>query len=244
MTRRGLSTLVLAVVLIGQVAPSQARSAKALCHIACPKTGAPARCQDRPLLVRLCHGVADSIAAGDKKTWMQVISPAVVFRATGSPAAGKGSADLRVALQRAGGPRQLLGLAPRGPLTVRLVDDCSQCRRSLVTLLLTTGLRHARLVLEGARVIQAWSGSTDSARWKPPSFLTADTSIPCHPPFVRGLRFTGSTPMEHQRLSSAIWLDEQPRRPATTETDPMAELARCIAVGPHRGMNLRNWCCR
>jgi hypothetical protein len=48
-------------------------------------------------------------------------------------------------------------------------------------------------------------------------------------------------------LFRAIWLDGSSRGDNIVEMTPdgpRAATARCIAVGPHRDLDLANWCCR
>jgi len=47
-------------------------------------------------------------------------------------------------------------------------------------------------------------------------------------------------------LRRVVWLEpgHESDVPAISADEDSARAARCIARGPHRGLNLRNWCCR
>lgn len=46
------------------------------------------------------------------------------------------------------------------------------------------------------------------------------------------------------RLQKAIWRDKPKNQVPVSPNDPNISDAMCYASGPHRGLNLSNWCCR
>ena len=46
------------------------------------------------------------------------------------------------------------------------------------------------------------------------------------------------------RLQKAIWRNTPKNYVPVSPTDPNISDAMCYASGPHRGLNLANWCCR
>jgi hypothetical protein len=73
------------------------------------------------------------------------------------------------------------------------------------------------------------------------------TTLRCPAAFPRGYRYVGTAPADTTVLFGLIWLDGMSRGDyvvATSPDAPRASEARCIAIGPHRDLNLLNWCCR
>jgi hypothetical protein len=69
----------------------------------------------------------------------------------------------------------------------------------------------------------------------------------CPPAFPHGYQFVGTTESEARQLFKIIWLDGISRGDYVVPTGPEstnASVARCFAVGPHRDLNISNWCCR
>ncbi|MES1206465.1 MAG: hypothetical protein ABUS79_11050 [Pseudomonadota bacterium] len=80
-----------------------------------------------------------------------------------------------------------------------------------------------------------------------PPFLRPTKAIRCPDAFPRGYRFAGAAGRDTQELFRIIWRDGISRGDnivALAPDDPRAPDARCIAAGPHRDLNLANWCCR
>jgi hypothetical protein len=67
----------------------------------------------------------------------------------------------------------------------------------------------------------------------------------CDSAFPVGYVFAGKSAADHERLKSLIWLDGRKRElfPVSPQ-DAVSRRARCYAVGPHRGLNVKNWCCK
>lgn len=69
----------------------------------------------------------------------------------------------------------------------------------------------------------------------------------CTTPFVEYWTWQAvGTGADSKVLEPLLWLApvEAPSTPVVSAGHPRADRARCIAVGPHRGLNLANWCCR
>lgn len=51
---------------------------------------------------------------------------------------------------------------------------------------------------------------------------------------------------EDAGLRRIVWLEpgHEAEAPPVSDSEALARGARCFAAGPHRGLNLRNWCCR
>ncbi|MGC4091776.1 MAG: hypothetical protein QM756_28615 [Polyangiaceae bacterium] len=77
-----------------------------------------------------------------------------------------------------------------------------------------------------------------------PAFLRPVESLRCPAEFPRGYQFVGAE-AETPELLRAVWLDGRTHDGvALSATSALAVEARCIAVGPHRDLNLASWCCR
>jgi hypothetical protein len=73
------------------------------------------------------------------------------------------------------------------------------------------------------------------------------SGLRCPPDFPHAYQFVGTTESEERQLFRIIWLDGVSRgnNVVATQADaPNASEARCLAVGPHRDLNIANWCCR
>jgi hypothetical protein len=69
----------------------------------------------------------------------------------------------------------------------------------------------------------------------------------CSPPFSTHWTWDQNAPdASREALDSVIWLTppNDSDVPVVDPAHPRAHLARCFAAGPHRDLNLRNWCCR
>ena len=80
-----------------------------------------------------------------------------------------------------------------------------------------------------------------------PPFMQPTNTLRCPESFPRGYQFVGTRARDTQELFRTIWLDSLSRGDnvvAMGPDAPRAGEARCIAVGPHRDLNLANWCCR
>jgi hypothetical protein len=77
--------------------------------------------------------------------------------------------------------------------------------------------------------------------------LVRSQGVGCPQTFPFAYRFVGETEQERADLFRDIWRDGKSRgdfEVAVSADEPRAEQARCIAIGPHRDLNLGNWCCR
>ena len=72
-----------------------------------------------------------------------------------------------------------------------------------------------------------------------------EKGLACFGDFPKGFVFVGKTDKDYKKIHSLIWLDGKQREhiPVSCD-DPEAKQARCYAAGPHRGLNVKNWCCR
>jgi hypothetical protein len=69
----------------------------------------------------------------------------------------------------------------------------------------------------------------------------------CPPAFPRFFERDSSAPdADEAALRGVVWLEpgHESDVPPVTDTGEEASAARCFAAGPHRGLNLSNWCCR
>ena len=79
-----------------------------------------------------------------------------------------------------------------------------------------------------------------------PAIMQPASGARCRPPFARGYRFVGSA-ADTATLFRIIWRDGVSRGDyvvVNSDSAPDARVARCIAVGPHRDLNIVDWCCR
>jgi hypothetical protein len=77
--------------------------------------------------------------------------------------------------------------------------------------------------------------------------LAPADGLSCPPAFPHGYRFVGTTESQARQLFQMVWLDGVSRGDYVVPTSPDARdaaAARCFAVGPHRDLNIANWCCR
>jgi hypothetical protein len=66
----------------------------------------------------------------------------------------------------------------------------------------------------------------------------------CPAAFPHGYRFVGKTETDAQRLFTLVWLDGKSHGDYVVATTADTPAARCFAVGPHRDLNIIDWCCR
>jgi hypothetical protein len=66
----------------------------------------------------------------------------------------------------------------------------------------------------------------------------------CPAAFPHGYRFVGRTETDARKLFTLIWLDGKSRGDYVVATAADTPAARCFAVGPHRDLNITDWCCR
>jgi hypothetical protein len=97
-----------------------------------------------------------------------------------------------------------------------------------------------KIVILAIALLLAAAASEDFARlFKPQKGLA------CFGDFHEGFVFVGKTEADYKKMRSLIWLDGKEREHIpVSKDDPQAKQARCYAVGPHRGLNVKNWCCR
>jgi hypothetical protein len=189
-------------------------------------------------LAKLCHQLADPIAANDVERFV-ALNPSIEIGA-------KSYAGEAVRGAAKEGARKLLGLDGDTELRVYLLRDCRACRRPYVTFVFSTGSAsvHVWADMMGETASGVLFGANDASKWKRPPQLVAERHASCPTEFPRAFRYLGCSDEDRRELMASIWLEGGGDVPPTSASDANAAKARCIAAGPHRALNLTNWCCR
>jgi hypothetical protein len=189
-------------------------------------------------LDKLCHSLADPIAADDAARF-------VAFDPTmnNGPLASSSGESVRAAVKEQG-PRQLLGLDRHAELRAHVLRDCRACRRPYVTLMLSTGAQSIRVWIDTASDTPSnvQLSLEPPSSWNRPTALVPEKQGQCPEPFRYPFRYLGCGEEDRRDLMASVWLEGTGDVPVVT--DPNLAKARCVAVDAHLGLNDALFCCR